>query len=74
MTSANDKKTDANIEDSQTDNQGAEKQNSLLSSIIERATKSGLGRKKLNPSAVESAVAKNMAEIHTIQPSCVWHF
>ena len=64
MTSANDKKTDANIKDSQTDNQGAEKQNSLLSSIIERATKSGLGRKKLNPSAVESAVAKNMAEIH----------
>ena len=43
MTSANDKKTDANIKDSQTDNQGAEKQNSLLSSIIERATKSGLG-------------------------------
>ena len=34
MTSANDKKTDANIEDSQTDNQGAEKQNSLLSSCL----------------------------------------
>ena len=74
MTSANDKKTDANIKDSQTDNQGAEKQNSLLSSIIERATKSGLGRKKLNPSAVESAVAKTWQKSITIQPSCVWHF
>ena len=42
-----------------------EKQNSLLAGIIERATKSGIGRKKLNPSAVESAVAKNMADIHS---------
>ncbi|WP_243443338.1 NAD(P)H-dependent glycerol-3-phosphate dehydrogenase [Psychrobacter sp. JCM 18903] len=37
----------------------------MLAGIIERATKSGIGRKKLNPSAVESAVAKNMADIHS---------
>ena len=64
MTSANDKNKDKSIDSSQAENKAAEKQNSLLSGIIERATKSGLGRKKLNPSAVESAVAKNMAEIH----------
>ena len=64
MTSSNDNKNIDN-DDNETDNNASEKQNSLLSGIIERATKSGIGRKKLNPSAVESAVAKNMAEIHS---------
>ena len=43
---------------------GADKSSSLLASIIERATKSGFGRKKLDPSSVEAAVAKNMDQIH----------
>ena len=64
MTSSNDNKNIDN-DDNETENNASEKQNSLLSGIIERATKSGIGRKKLNPSAVESAVAKNMAEIHS---------
>ena len=64
MTSASDKNTDTDIDSNQAEQKTAEKNNSLLSGIIERATKSGIGRKKLNPSAVESAVAKNMAEIH----------
>lgn len=50
--------------DNSTDNNSNEKQNSLLASIIERATKSGLGRKKLDTSDVEAAVAKNMDKIH----------
>ncbi|MDV2860506.1 NAD(P)H-dependent glycerol-3-phosphate dehydrogenase [Psychrobacter sp. CAM01] len=65
MTSPNDSNKDTNNEHSDTDKQSSDKQNSLLAGIIERATKSGLGRKKLNPSAVESAVAKNMAKIHS---------
>lgn len=64
MTSSNDNKNIDN-DDNETENNASEKHNSLLSGIIERATKSGIGRKKLNPSAVESAVAKNMAEIHS---------
>ena len=36
----------------------------LIASILDRATKSGFGRKKLNPSKVEAAVAKKMAQIH----------
>ena len=65
MTSPNDSNKDTNNEHNDTDKQSSDKQNSLLAGIIERATKSGLGRKKLNPSAVESAVAKNMAKIHS---------
>lgn len=67
MTSANDNNTnkDDTKNSSNDSNKAADKQNSLLSGIIERASKSGIGRKKLNPSAVESAVAKNMAEIHS---------
>ena len=67
MTSANDNTTnkDDTKNSSNESNKAADKQNSLLSGIIERASKSGIGRKKLNPSAVESAVAKNMAEIHS---------
>ncbi len=52
--------------DSDTDNTDNEsKQNGFLTSIIERAIKSGFGRKKVNPSDVESEVAKNMAQIHS---------
>ena len=65
MTSPSDSKKDSSNDKSRKDKNTAEKQNSLLSGIIERATKSGIGRKKLNPSAVESAVAKNMAAIHS---------
>ncbi|WP_413190656.1 NAD(P)H-dependent glycerol-3-phosphate dehydrogenase [Psychrobacter sp. AT9] len=69
MTSANDSNTNANKDtnenSSNESNKAADKQNSLLSGIIGRASKSGIGRKKLDPSAVESAVAKNMAEIHS---------
>ncbi|WP_201537708.1 NAD(P)H-dependent glycerol-3-phosphate dehydrogenase [Psychrobacter immobilis] len=65
MTSPSDSKKDSSNDKSGKDKNTAEKQNSLLSGIIERATKSGIGRKKLNPSAVESAVAKNMAAIHS---------
>ncbi|WP_435978652.1 NAD(P)H-dependent glycerol-3-phosphate dehydrogenase [Psychrobacter sp. DM4] len=62
MTNATDQKNDKN--NSSNDKSSGDKQSGLLASIIERATKSGIGRKKLNPSAVESAVAKNMAQIH----------
>ncbi len=55
--------TDTDVNDDHTSG-STEKQGGLLASIIERATKSGLGRKKLVPSKVEAAVAKNMAEIH----------
>lgn len=40
------------------------KQSGLLASILDRAAKSGFGRKKLNPSKVEAAVAKKMDQIH----------
>ncbi|WP_201594690.1 NAD(P)H-dependent glycerol-3-phosphate dehydrogenase [Psychrobacter vallis] len=64
MTSPNNSNKDIGNDNSDVDNTTPEKQNSLLAGIIERASKSGIGRKKLNPSAVESAVAKNMADIH----------
>ncbi len=69
MTSPNSSPNNSNKnignDNSDMDNTTPEKQNSLLAGIIERASKSGIGRKKLNPSAVESAVAKNMAAIHS---------
>ena len=65
MTSSNDNNKNIGNDDNEIEKEASEKQNSLLSGIIERATKSGIGRKKLNPSAVESAVAKNMAAIHS---------
>ena len=65
MTSPNNSHKKTDHESSETDKSVPEKQNSLLAGIIDRATKSGIGRKKLNPSAVESAVAKNMADIHS---------
>ena len=52
------------IADNESDQNAAEKPNGMLAGIFERATKSGLGRKKLNPSAIETAVAKDMADIH----------
>lgn len=64
MTSPNSSHKDTN-DNNESDKNMPEKQNSLLSGIIERATKAGIARKKLNPSAVESAVAKNMADIHS---------
>lgn len=66
MTSSTDNNsndTDASTDNSEAEKNTVEKQNSLLAGIIERAA-SGLGRKKLNPSTVETAVAKNMAQIH----------
>ncbi|WP_201553909.1 NAD(P)H-dependent glycerol-3-phosphate dehydrogenase [Psychrobacter sp. 72-O-c] len=66
MTSSTDNNsndTDASTDNSEAEKNTVEKQNRLLASIIERAA-SGLGRKKLNPSTVETAVAKNMAQIH----------
>ena len=65
MTSPNDSNKDISSDNTEVNTNAPEKQNSLLAGIIERATKSGIGRKKLNPSAVESAVAKNMAAIHS---------
>ena len=65
MTSPNDSNKDISSDNAEVNTNAPEKQNSLLAGIIERATKSGIGRKKLNPSAVESAVAKNMADIHS---------
>ncbi len=65
MTSPNNSNKNIGNDNSDMDNTTPEKQNSLLAGIIERASKSGIGRKKLNPSAVESAVAKNMAAIHS---------
>ena len=65
MTSPNDNNKDISSDNTEVNTNAPEKQNSLLAGIIERATKSGIGRKKLNPSAVESAVAKNMADIHS---------
>ncbi|MGP4713121.1 NAD(P)H-dependent glycerol-3-phosphate dehydrogenase [Psychrobacter sp. DM8] len=63
MTNATDPKDNKNNGNKDNKSSG-DKQSGLLASIIERATKSGLGRKKLNPSAVESAVAENMDKIH----------
>ena len=53
-----------NNRDSDANHANSDKQGSLLTSIIERASKSALGRKKLNPNSVEAAVAKNMDDIH----------
>lgn len=65
MTSPNESNKDISSDNTEVNTNAPEKQNSLLAGIIERATKSGIGRRKLNPSAVESAVAKNMADIHS---------
>jgi glycerol-3-phosphate dehydrogenase (NAD(P)+) len=46
------------------DNSNENKPTGLIASILDRATKSGFGRKKLNPNKVEAAVAKQMDQIH----------
>jgi glycerol-3-phosphate dehydrogenase (NAD(P)+) len=45
-------------------NSNENKSTGLIASILDRATKSGFGRKKLNPNKVEAAVAKQMDQIH----------
>lgn len=65
MTSPNNSNKDKTSAKNETDKESSEKQNGMLAGIFERATKSSLGRKKSNPSSVESAVAKDMAEIHS---------
>ncbi|MGA6100706.1 NAD(P)H-dependent glycerol-3-phosphate dehydrogenase [Psychrobacter pocilloporae] len=65
MTSPNDSNQDNNSADDETMNKASEKQSGMLASILERASKSGIGRKKSTRSPVESAVAKDMAEIHS---------
>ena len=68
MTLANDNHSNnthaADKEDVQLVDKDNEKPSGILANIIDKATKSGLGRKKLDPSAVETAVAQNMADIH----------
>ena len=65
MTSPNDSNKDNNSANNEAGNNTSEKQNGMLAGILERASKSGIGRKKSTPSPVESAVAKDMAEIHS---------
>ena len=65
MTSPNDSNKDSNSANNEAGNNTSEKQNGMLAGILERASKSGIGRKKSTPSPVESAVAKDMAEIHS---------
>lgn len=65
MTSPNDSNKDNNSANNEASNNTSEKQNGMLAGILERASKSGIGRKKSTPSPVESAVAKDMAEIHS---------
>ncbi|MDE0842813.1 MAG: NAD(P)H-dependent glycerol-3-phosphate dehydrogenase [Psychrobacter pacificensis] len=65
MTSPNDSNQDNNSADDETMNKASGKQSGMLAGILERASKSGIGRKKSTRSPVESAVAKDMAEIHS---------
>jgi len=65
MTSPNNSNKNNTSANNEADKESSEKQNGMLAGILERATKSGLGRKKSNPSPVESAVAKDMADIHS---------
>lgn len=65
MTSPNDSNKNNNSANNEAGNNTSEKQSGMLASILERASKSGIGRKKSMRSPVESAVAKDMAEIHS---------
>lgn len=65
MTSPNNSNKNNTSANNETDKESSEKQNGMLAGILERATKSGLGRKKSNPSPVGSAVPKDMADIHS---------
>ena len=65
MISPNDSNKNNNSANNEAGNNTSEKQSGMLASILERASKSGIGRKKSTRSPVESAVAKDMAEIHS---------
>ena len=65
MTSPNDSNKNNNSANNEAGNNTSEKQNGMLASILERASKSGIGRKKSTRSPFESAVAKDMADIHS---------
>lgn len=60
---SNKKVSNKKVADTNADKGNIEKPSGLLAGIIERATKSGLGRRKLDPSAIEADVAKNMEQI-----------
>ena len=63
-TKVNPNKEPVETYDNTNDNSSVNKPSGLIASILDRATKSGFGRKKLNPSKVEAAVAKKMDQIH----------
>ncbi|MDX2372920.1 NAD(P)H-dependent glycerol-3-phosphate dehydrogenase [Psychrobacter sp. PP-21] len=65
MTSPNNSNKDNSSANDETSNNTSDKQNGMLAGILERASKSGIGRKKSIPSPVASAVAKDMADIHS---------
>jgi len=65
MTSPNNSNKDNSSASDETSNNTSDKQNGMLAGILERASKSGIGRKKSVPSPVASAVAKDMADIHS---------
>jgi len=65
MTSPNNSNKDNSSASDETSNNTSDKQNGMLAGILERASKSGIGRKKSIPSPVASAVAKDMADIHS---------
>jgi glycerol-3-phosphate dehydrogenase (NAD(P)+) len=59
-----DKSNNSENNNNNNDNSNENKSTGLIASILDRATKSGFGRKKLNPNKVEAAVAKQMDQIH----------
>ena len=59
-----DKSNNSENNNNNNDNSNENKPTGLIASILDRATKSGFGRKKLNPNKVEAAVAKQMDQIH----------
>ena len=65
MTSPNNSNKDNSSASDETSSNTSDKQNGMLAGILERASKSGIGRKKSIPSPVASAVAKDMADIHS---------
>ena len=73
MSSSNDSRKKTSNDASLTDKSTSDKQNSLLGGLIDRELSRVLVVRS-SISAVESAVAKNMEEIHRVLPSCVWHF
>ncbi|WP_298979681.1 NAD(P)H-dependent glycerol-3-phosphate dehydrogenase [uncultured Psychrobacter sp.] len=59
-----DKSNNSENNNNNNNNSNENKPTGLIASILDRATKSGFGRKKLNPNKVEAAVAKQMDQIH----------